>query len=139
MQIRSGEKSTKKWKHSEKADPKTSLSEYIYFCSKLLKSYGAYSLMQVIYEDDVREFGDPSTTGHTVKSFTDPNFTCPQWLRELFAVAPQVKRLPKQKGKNRKRKRSVTDVDEAAGDNVRQNVDVQDAEGEGQPGAGEED
>ncbi|KAJ7343867.1 hypothetical protein DFH08DRAFT_1009002 [Mycena albidolilacea] len=96
-------------------------------------------LMQVIYEDDVREFGDPSTTGHTVKSFTDPNFTCPQWLRELFAVAPQVKRLPKQKGKNRKRKRSVTDVDENTGDNVRQNVDVQDAEGEGQPGAGEED
>ncbi|KAJ7209292.1 hypothetical protein GGX14DRAFT_395398 [Mycena pura] len=99
-------------------------------------------LMEVIYEDDVREFGDPSKTEYTAKSFTDPNFTCPRWLRELYKVAPQVKRLPKQKSKSKKRKRIVSADDEEDMahdvDNRTQEHENQGAEGEGGSGAGVE-
>lgn len=68
--------------------------------------------MKDIYDDDIQEFSDPSTTEHTVKSFTDPDFTCPRWLRELYTVAPQVKRLPKKKSKAKKRKQITSDNEE---------------------------
>ncbi|KAJ7800654.1 hypothetical protein B0H14DRAFT_3784920 [Mycena olivaceomarginata] len=72
-------------------------------------------LLETIYEEDIEEFEDPAKTEHTVKSFTDPSFDCPLWLRELHKVAPQVKPLPKQKGKSKKRKRIATeDVEDAA-------------------------
>jgi hypothetical protein len=48
-------------------------------------------LLETIYEEDIEEFEDPAKTEHTVKSFTDPSFDCPLWLRELHKVAPQVK------------------------------------------------
>ncbi|KAJ7768069.1 hypothetical protein DFH07DRAFT_769285 [Mycena maculata] len=71
-----------------------------------------FSLLKDIYDDDIQEFSDPSTTEHTVKSFTDPDFTCPRWLWELYAVAPQVKCLPKKKSKAKKRKQITTDDEE---------------------------
>ncbi|KAJ7144227.1 hypothetical protein C8R44DRAFT_846145 [Mycena epipterygia] len=74
-------------------------------------------LLEDIYADDIEQFNDPSTTEYTVKSFTDPNFTCPRWLRELYKVAPQVKRLPKQKSKTKKRKRSEDDDEAGPHDN----------------------
>ncbi|KAJ6563258.1 hypothetical protein B0H10DRAFT_1966155 [Mycena sp. CBHHK59/15] len=80
-----------------------------------------FSLMKDIYDDDIQEFGDPSTTEHTVKSFTDPDCTCPRWLRELYIVAPQVKRLPKKKSKAKKRKRITSDDEDNAPDNASRN------------------
>ncbi|KAJ7243118.1 hypothetical protein B0H12DRAFT_1074097 [Mycena haematopus] len=98
------------------------------------------NLLEDIYEDDVREFGDPSKTEYRVKSFTDSNFTCPRWLRELYKVAHQVKCLPKQKSKNKKRKRAVTADDE---DEARDNGPDEDGSqvleeegGSGAPGKG---
>ncbi|KAJ7235143.1 hypothetical protein B0H12DRAFT_1238825 [Mycena haematopus] len=93
-------------------------------------------LMEGLYEDDIKDFGNPATTEYTIKSFTDPNFNCPQWLRELYRVAPQVKRLPKQKGRNKKRKRITTDSEDDTRDRV-SNDGNQIPEGE--PGQGEEE
>ncbi|KAJ7835608.1 hypothetical protein B0H13DRAFT_2369256 [Mycena leptocephala] len=75
------------------------------------------ALLEDIYADDIEQFNDPSTTEYAVKSFTDPNFTCPRWLRELYKMAPQVKRLPKQKSKTKKRKRSEDDDEAGPHDN----------------------
>ncbi|KAF7344328.1 hypothetical protein MSAN_01913700 [Mycena sanguinolenta] len=76
-------------------------------------------LMEDIYEDDVRDFKDPSTTEHVLKSFSDPSFVCPQWLRELHKLAPQVKCLPKQKSKKCKR---VVPEDDAGDDETPNNL-----------------
>ncbi|KAF7376581.1 hypothetical protein MSAN_00074500 [Mycena sanguinolenta] len=98
----SGEKSMTKWKNSAKGG-----------------SQAFVDLMEDIYEDDVRDFKDPSTTEHVLKSFSDPSFVCPQWLRELHKLAPQVKRLPKQKSKKRKR---VVPEDDAGDDETPNNL-----------------
>jgi hypothetical protein len=101
-----------------------------------LKLY--HSLLETIYEEDIEEFEDPAKTEHTVKSFTDPSFDCPLWLRELHKVAPQVKPLPKQKGKSKKRKRIATeDVEDAADEpcaNRSRGDDIDGPEGEGESG-----
>ncbi|KAJ7456257.1 hypothetical protein B0H11DRAFT_1925788 [Mycena galericulata] len=103
---------------------------------------GLMDLLEEIYEDDIQQFEDPSKTEHTLKSFADPNFNCPRWLRELHKVAPQVKRLSKQKGKNKKRKRPTEeaegDRDDTEGmvDETRANDDG--PEGEGGSGVGED-
>ncbi|KAJ7760289.1 hypothetical protein DFH07DRAFT_771917 [Mycena maculata] len=93
-------------------------------------------LLEVIYEDDVGEFKDPSITEHRVKSFSDPTFTCPKWLRELYKVAPQVKRLPKQKSKKRKRAVRADDEEEAP-DHSSHEEDNQIPEGDDQVPEGE--
>ncbi|KAJ7092341.1 hypothetical protein B0H15DRAFT_833587 [Mycena belliarum] len=94
-------------------------------------------LLEDIYADDIEQFNDPSTTEYTVKSFTDPNFTCPRWLRELYKVAPQVKRLPKQKSKSKKRKRVISeDDDEAQGPHNNGTPQDEDQVPEGAGGAG---
>ncbi|KAJ6482711.1 hypothetical protein C8R45DRAFT_307051 [Mycena sanguinolenta] len=95
-------------------------------------------LLEVIYEDDVGEFKDPSTTEHPLKSFSDANFTCPKWLRELYKVAPQVKRLPKQKSKKRKRVVHADDEEEEAPDHSSHEQDNELPEGDGQVPEGEE-
>ncbi|KAJ6511060.1 hypothetical protein C8R45DRAFT_1162480 [Mycena sanguinolenta] len=100
---------------------------------------GLVELLEAIYEEDIEEFEDPAKTEHTVKSFMDPSFNCPLWLQELHKVAPQVKPLPKQKGKNKKRKRVATeDVEDAVdepGTNRSRNDDIDGPEGERGSGA----
>ncbi|KAJ7438297.1 hypothetical protein B0H11DRAFT_2206218 [Mycena galericulata] len=85
--------------------------------------------IQVLYEDDIAQYGDPSATDHVVQSFSDPNFTCPRWLRELYIVAPK-------KSKNKKRKRVVVsdDNEENPGDVANENEHM-DREGSGGGGS----
>ncbi|KAJ7078982.1 hypothetical protein C8R43DRAFT_965920 [Mycena crocata] len=89
--------------------------------------------IQDLYEADVAQYSDPSSTDHTLQSFADPNFACPRWLRELHSVALQVKALPKQKSKSRKRKRTVVSDDNEG------NGEVPNAEGSRESGGGGDD
>lgn len=103
------------WKHSVKGELRVLSSELSRSCIFNCRVSFPFRLLEDIYADDIEQFNDPSTTENTVNSFTDPNFTCPRWLRELYKVAPQVKRLPKQKSKTKKRKRVILEDDDEAG------------------------